>query len=173
MAESNQANETYDEQEPIKSIGSMMGEIVWLMTQSPVHKHLSLADLEWALMPAIILGQYKIYREGKKPMAAALWGYLDEKAEERLKAAGRLAPQDWGNNAQLSEEDGLVRQDGGTLWLIELITPFHNDTNKHREQIVLDLTKTALKGQKFKMMHINPATGKREELNIGSEVVKK
>ena len=49
-----------------RTIGSMMGEIVWLMSQSQTHKFLSLADLEWLLMPPIILGQYKLFKDKNK-----------------------------------------------------------------------------------------------------------
>lgn len=151
-----------------KTIASMMGEIVWLMSQSEVHKHLSLADLEWLLMPPIILGQYKLFRDkNQKPMGAALWGYLDESAEKKLKTIGKLAPQDWGNNAALNEEKGLVQNQDGTLWLVELIAPFHTEENKHREQVLADLLATTQKGKQLKMMHVNPKTGKRESVTVG------
>lgn len=153
-----------------RTIGSMMGEIVWLMSQSPTHKFLPLSDLEWLLMPPIILGQYKIFRDpDKKPVGAALWGYLNEDAEKRLKAAGKLAPQDWGNNAKLDQKRGLVASEGGTLWLVELITPFHSKENKHREQVLTDLMNTAFKGKQVKMIHINPETRQREEITITSK----
>lgn len=148
-----------------RTVGSMMGEIVWLMSQSPAHRFLSLADLEWLLMPPIVLGQYKLFRDpNKKPAGAALWGYLSEAAEQRLKAAGRLAPQDWGNNAQLDPERGLIRKEGGILWLVELIAPFHNEQNQQRQQMLADLMQTAFKGQEVKMMHLNTKTNQREEL---------
>lgn len=150
-----------------KTIGSMMGEIVWLMSQSPAHKHLSLGDLEWMLMPAIILGQYKLFREGNTPVGAVLWGYLNEDAEIRLKAAGRLAPQDWGNNAQMDPEKGLIPQPGGNLWLVEMIAPAHTEQNKHREQMLADLMQGVFKGKKFKTIRINPETGAKEEITLG------
>ncbi len=150
-----------------KTMGSMIGEVVWLMSQSPAHKHLSLGDLEWMLMPPVILGQYKLFREDDKPVGAALWGYLSDEAATRLKAAGRLAPQDWGNNALVDPEKGLIPQEGGTLWLVELITPFHNEANKHREQMIADLMQSAFKGKKFKTMRIHPETGVREEITLG------
>jgi cytolysin-activating lysine-acyltransferase len=152
-----------------KTLGSMIGEIVWLMSQSPIHKYLSLVDLEWALMPPVILNQYKLFRDGKKPVGAALWGYLSAEAEEKLKTVGRLAPQDWGNNARLDADEGLVPTPGGTLWLVELIAPFHNEANKHREQMLADLVQTILKGKPFRMMHVSPESGHREELIIGKE----
>lgn len=154
-----------------KTIGSMMGEIVWLMSQSSVHKHLSLADLEWILMPPIILEQYKLFRDAEqKPVGAALWGYLNDEAEQKLKTVGRIAPQDWGNNARMDQHKGLVRTEGGILWLVELITPFHNEANKQREQMLADLMGTAFKDKKFKLMHVNPKTGMREELVLGSDI---
>jgi cytolysin-activating lysine-acyltransferase len=145
----------------------MIGEIVWLMTQSQGHKHLALSDLEWLLMPPVILEQYKIFREEDRPVGAALWGYLTEEASVRLQAAGRLAPQDWGNNAIMDADKGLVAQEGGTLWLVELIAPFHTDTNKHREQILADLMQTAFKGEKFNTIRIHPQTGIKEVITLG------
>lgn len=153
----------------VRTLGSMIGEIVWLMSQSPTHKHLSLADLEWALMPPIVLNQYKLFRDGKRPVGAALWAYLSPEAEQRLKVAGRLAPNDWGNNAQFDQSQGLVSTPGGTLWLIELVAPFHNETNRQREQMLTDLMSSAFKGKLFKLMHINPETGRREELSLGQK----
>ena len=164
-----------------KTWGSMIGEIVLLMSQTPGHKQLQLQDLEWLLMPAIILGQYKLFRDSSpqgqppevapacsgRPVGAALWGYLDEAAEKRLKTVGKLQPQDWGNNAKLDQAKGLVRQPGGTLWLIEVIAPFHTDENKQRDQMLGDLMQTAFKGQLFKLMHVNPESKKREELVLG------
>ncbi len=160
--------ESIDEDVGSRTIGSMMGEVVWLMTQSQAHKFLSLADLEWLLMPPIILGQYKLFRDAnKKPMGAALWGYLNEEAEQKLKTVGRLAPQDWGNKANLDQQKGLIANEGGTLWLVELVAPFHSDKNKHREQMLADLMGTALKNKPLKMMHVNPETGQREEITLG------
>ena len=147
-----------------RTLGSMMGEIVWLMSQSAAHKHLALADLEWLLMPPIVLNQYKLFRDGSQPTGAALWAYLSDEAEQRLKTNGRLSPTDWGNNARMDPQRGLVPTEGGTLWLVELIAPFHHATNQHREQMLADLIQTAFKDKQFKLMHINPETGVREEI---------
>jgi cytolysin-activating lysine-acyltransferase len=38
-----------------KTVAQVLGEITWLMTQSPRHKALALGDLEWLVMPAILL----------------------------------------------------------------------------------------------------------------------
>ena len=149
-----------------KSIATVMGEIVWLLTQSPAHRYLTLGDLEWMLMPPVLLGQYKIFRNEDQVVGAALWAYLNEEAEERLKATGRLAPQDWGNGAAVSMEEGIVPKQGGNLWLIELISPFESDRNNVREQILADLMLSNLKGRKIHFFRLNPEVGAKEEVVI-------
>src|SRR5262245_16311859 len=42
---------------PGKTAAQVLGEIVWLMVQSPRHKSLALSSLEWFVMPAIQLKQ--------------------------------------------------------------------------------------------------------------------
>lgn len=39
------------------TLGNIIGEIVWLITQSPVHRKLQLSDLEWLVYPPVILNQ--------------------------------------------------------------------------------------------------------------------
>ena len=126
-------------QDATKTIGSYIGEFVWLLGQSPAHKRLSISDLEWLLYPPIILDQYKIYRDdNKKPVAFALWGYLSQDAEKRLIEDGKLEPQDWGNDAVLDQVKGLIRNEGGQMWLVDILAPFHTAENQHRDQVVLD-----------------------------------
>ncbi len=150
-----------------KTFSTIMGEIVWLLTQSPSHKHLALSDLEWMIMPPVLLNQFKIYHNKEQPVGVALWGYLSPEAEQRLSAVSRIAPEDWGNGATLDQEAGLVAKEGGTLWLIEVISPFNDEKNNHQQQILADLMQTTLKGQKFKIMRINPGSGVNEEVTLG------
>ena len=169
-----QSSSTPDKQQTktMKTVSSTMGEIVWLMSQSSIHRYLSLADLEWLLMPPILLRQYKLYRdEGQKPIAAALWAYLSEESEKKFLSVGRLSPQDWGNNASVNPEKGIMPNAGGTLWLVELITPFHNETNNHREQIVNDLVNSTLTGQELKILQLNPETGVKEVKVLGKQIL--
>ena len=161
-------SQTIAQSAPSKTLGSMIAEFVWLMTQSPVHRELALKDLEWLLMPPVVLGQYKIFKNDTgTPIGAALWAYLSPEAEATFKAKGKLQPEDWGNDAKVDQAKGLIRQEGGTLWLIELIAPFHNQDNKHRELMIQDLLTTALKGEKLKVVHINPKKNKKEGIEIG------
>src|SRR6266481_635094 len=51
-----------------KTVSQVLGEITWLMTQSPRHKALALGDLEWLVMPGILLKQFRIFYKGEQPV---------------------------------------------------------------------------------------------------------
>jgi cytolysin-activating lysine-acyltransferase len=51
----------------------MLGEMTWLLSQSPLHNVLQLKDLEWLVMPALIHEQFYLFRDGDKPVGLALW----------------------------------------------------------------------------------------------------
>jgi hypothetical protein len=57
-----------------KTVAQVLGEITWLMTQSPRHKAVPLGDLEWLVMPALLLRQFRIFscRESRKSAVAAV-----------------------------------------------------------------------------------------------------
>lgn len=149
-----------------KTVATVMGEIVWLLTQSPAHRYLSLGDLEWMLMPPVLLGQYKIFRNEDQVVGVALWAYLNEEAEQRLKATGRLAPQDWGNGASINMQDGIVPNEGGNLWLIELLAPFNNTENNHQQQMLADLKLKNFMKDKVKMFSADLVTGQRTIIEV-------
>lgn len=89
----------------------VLGDVVWLMTHSPNHKHLFIADLEWLVMPPVMLRQFRLVRGKDKPQAFVTWANLNEEAEQRMMAGHtRLRPSDW--NA------------GDRAWIIDLIAPF-------------------------------------------------
>lgn len=93
--------------------GEVLGEVVWLMTQSAAHKHLFLADLEWLVMPPITHRQFRLFREADKPLAFACWALVNEETERRLLTGQqRLRPDEW--------------QSGDRAWIIAVIAPFGN-----------------------------------------------
>src|SRR5256885_12617066 len=48
------------------------------MTQSPRHKAVPLGDLEWLVMPALLLRQFRIFCQGEQPVGVALWALADD-----------------------------------------------------------------------------------------------
>lgn len=89
----------------------VLGDVVWLMTHSANHKHLFIADLEWLVMPPVMLRQFRLVRGKDKPQAFVTWALLNEEAEQRLVAGHtRLKPSDWNS--------------GDRAWIVDLIAPF-------------------------------------------------
>lgn len=150
-----------------KTLATVIGEIVWLFSQSPSHRHLSIGDLEWAVMPPVLLDQYKIFKSEGQVVGVALWANLSEEAEKKLMATSRLAPQDWGNNATISMEDGITPNEGGNLWLIEVLAPFDSKENNHQQQMLADLMMNELKGERIRTVQIDRVTNKKSVLLLG------
>jgi cytolysin-activating lysine-acyltransferase len=111
------------------TLAGALGEAVHLLTQSPAHKHLFLTDLDWAVIPALMLGQFRLFRSGGRVVGLALWASVSDEVDDRLKAGvSRLAPLDW--------------KSGETLWLIDLVAPFGG-----AERMLKDLAEGALAGK--------------------------
>ncbi len=93
------------------------GQIVSVLMRSPAHKHLSLADLEWAVAPAVVTGQFSLAEAQSKtngivaPVAVVMWGLLSDDIDQRFTAAPdapvRLSLPEW--------------RSGKNLWIMEAI----------------------------------------------------
>ncbi|MCC6775907.1 MAG: toxin-activating lysine-acyltransferase [Hyphomicrobiales bacterium] len=94
-----------------RKVSEVLGEIVWLMSQSALHKQFFISDLEWLVMTPVLLQQFRLFYDDTKPIGVAFWATVSAEVEERL-AAGttRLRPQDW--------------KSGDRLWVVEVIAPF-------------------------------------------------
>ena len=96
---------------PSKTVAQVLGEIAWLMTQSPRHKAAPLGDLEWLVMPAILLRQFRIFYKGEQPVGVALWALADELVARRIDAGDkRLAAVEW--------------KSGSNMRIIDIVAPF-------------------------------------------------
>lgn len=128
-----------------KTISQMLGEIVWLMSQSPTYKQLFIGDLEWFAMPPILSEQFRVFYGPNSPAAVAFWAFVSEETEQRLEAGGhKLRADEWRN--------------GDRPWLVELVAPFGAE-----EEILRDLSTSAFEGKPFKFHGLS---------NQGQRVVK-
>ena len=94
-----------------KTVAAVLGEIVWLMTQSAEFRQYLVADLEWLAMPPILLRQFRLFYHEGRPAAAVLYARVSEEVGCRLDAgAPTLRPQDW--------------QSGEKLRVVKTIAPF-------------------------------------------------
>jgi cytolysin-activating lysine-acyltransferase len=142
------------------TVSQILGEITWLITQSARHGRFPAAELSWLVLPPIAARQFFLFREGERPIGAALWGFPPPEAEARLSNAlpsptNRLAPEEWTG--------------GGPLWLVDLIAPFATADNRHIELMLGDLMTGPFKGKEFRMLRIDPATGAGSAAVVGAD----
>jgi cytolysin-activating lysine-acyltransferase len=92
-------------------------QLVSVLMRSPLHKHFSIADLEWLVLPPLLAGQCRVV-EAKAhangpgvPVAIALWASVssdvDKRLSENLNAPMRLRPDEW--------------KSGEVLWLVDAV----------------------------------------------------
>jgi cytolysin-activating lysine-acyltransferase len=132
------------------TVSHVFGELTWLVTQSARHAAFRASDLAWLLMPPIMARQFHIFRDGARPVGAALWAYPPQAA------AGRLAQATLSPHNPLAAEEWTGGQD---LWLVELVAPFATGENRQIELMLADLMTGPFKGKPFRMLRIDPVTG--------------
>jgi cytolysin-activating lysine-acyltransferase len=165
-----------------KTVAEALGQIVWLLSQSPTHRELKIKDIEWSLMPPILHEQFRIFRFGplpglenvdpqtfkaaglgldkagleQLPLGLAIWAKLSEAAEAKLETGERLTHEEW--------------RSGDRVWLVELISPFANKENKLSETMLLDLMQGPFKHTAFNLHRTDPATGRRDKIRVANHL---
>jgi cytolysin-activating lysine-acyltransferase len=163
-----------------RTVAEAVGQIVWLLSQSTVHRELKIKALEWSFMPAVVSEQFRIFRFGPTPglsdadpasfaqfgltregletlpLGVAIWANLSQAAEAKLEAGEHLAAEDW--------------KSGDRTWLVELVSPFATPENKLSQIMLLDLLNGPFKDRIIHLHRTDPQTGKREKVTLGGEV---
>ena len=90
-----------------KLFAASIGDVVLVFSRSPAHKHYSLADTEWMVLPPIAAGQFHVVDAMDKrhgfcaPVAVVTWALVSEEVDQLLsQQAGRLRrlrPDEWKN----------------------------------------------------------------------------
>ena len=142
------------------TVSHMLGEMTWLLTQSFLHKSLPIEAIEWLVMPALVHEQFYVFRDGERPVGLALWARCNPQAEAKVEK-GMLEPEN-----RLTLEDW---RSGDSIWLVDLVAPFANNENKHREIMIADLIAGPLSGTAFKFHQTNPATGERTVQSVDAD----
>jgi cytolysin-activating lysine-acyltransferase len=121
-----------------KKTSEVLGEIVWLMSQSPLHKQLSISDTEWLVMTPMLLQQFRLFYDKQKPVGVIFWASVNEEVEARLAAGtNRMRPQDW--------------KSGDRLWVVEAIAPFGGAA-----EMVKDLKAKVFPTREIKALAVGP-----------------
>ena len=143
------------------TVSHLLGEMTWLLTQSPLHNVFAIGDLEWLVMPALIHQQFYLFRDGDRPIGLATWAKCSAHAAAKLER-GMVEPE---NRLTLEEWNG-----GQQIWLVDLIAPFATADNNHREIMLADLISKPLKGRQFRFHHTDAATGARTVRVVDADV---
>jgi cytolysin-activating lysine-acyltransferase len=159
-----------------RTVAEALGQIVWVLSQSPLHRELKLKVLETTFMPAVVHEQFRVFRFGplpgldtvdpaqfqkfgltkdgleQMPLGVAIWAHLNEAAEAKLERGEPLTPDEW--------------RSGDRTWLLELISPFATEENKLSQAMLIDLMNGPFKGKPFNLHRTDPATGRRERVRV-------
>ena len=126
-----------------KKMSEVLGEVVWLMSQSPAHKQYFISDLEWFVMTPVLLQQFRLYYAKDRPLGCLFWARVSDEVEATLKAGTtKVRPQDW--------------KCGPKLWVIEVVAPFGG-----AEEMVKDLKAKVFPDEEVHYLALD-AGGKRE-----------
>ena len=133
-------------QNATRTMAGVLGEIVWLMSQSPMHKQFFISDIEWFAMTPALLRQFRLFYDKEKPVGVLFWALVNDEVEERLSTGGgRLRPKDW--------------KCGDNLWVVELVAPF-GPVGAGRvslpEAMVADFKEKVFPANEIKMLVRNP-----------------
>jgi hemolysin-activating ACP:hemolysin acyltransferase len=103
----------------------LLGQVTWLLSLSPQHRYMFLADFEWRIRPAIVLRQCRLFHSKGRVVAFVSWAYVSDEVAGRLQLMpGRLAPQEWrgGNKFMLVD---VVAPFGGAEQLVQAVIKQH------------------------------------------------
>ncbi|MES2985201.1 MAG: toxin-activating lysine-acyltransferase [Pseudomonadota bacterium] len=143
------------------TVAHVLGEITWLLTQTPAFKDMPLSSLEATVMPAILLQQFRIFYEKAQPVAFATWATVSDAVDQSL--TGKAAN---GETATLALAEW---KSGPNRWLMELVSPFATEQNKLKDILLTQISQTIFGGQPFKACLLDPTTKTKNlaHMNIG------
>lgn len=124
----------------------IMGPALWLYARDPLKKFMFMADIDWALLPPVILDQCRLYTKDGIPFAFFTWALVNDAVDQRLRSGTpRIAPHEW--------------QSGQHLWLIDVVTPFGKT-----EEMIDELRSAQFPNLKISALLPDPQQGNQAKL---------
>ena len=120
----------------------MLGSIVCLMQNSPLHRRYSIAQLEECFIPSLLHNQFRYYEIDGVPVGFVNWAWLNDETEKKyVTGKYELALDEWVG--------------GDSLWFPEFVAPYG-----HARKMVADLrTNVHEKGTPAKALRVSPDGG--------------
>ena len=98
----------------------MLGPVMWLYARDPIKKFTFVGDMDWRLLPPLVLEQFKVFNKHDIPWAYFSWATVSNDVNHRLlSAVPTIAPHEW--------------RSGTHTWLIDVVTPFGDDPSLIQE----------------------------------------
>ena len=129
------------------SLDEVLGQIVRVLSVSPQHSKMSLADLRLRVVPPLRLGYCRVLRgDDGHPLAYAAWARVSNAVHARLesspeKAHAELKPEEWNS--------------GPHPWLIDQSPP-----PQAIPQVLAELQTNVFKGEKVRTLLKSPTVGR-------------
>ncbi|WP_294770270.1 toxin-activating lysine-acyltransferase [uncultured Rhodoferax sp.] len=127
---------------------TMLGEVVWLMAHSKLHKGWPMASIFQWVVPALMHKQCRLYRRDGRPVAYVAWARMSKEVEEAYVLNPRsLNPKDW-----TSGERG---------WIVDWIAPFGDSP-----LVMKDLREGLFKDEVGRALRVKPGSDEMQIIYI-------
>ena len=119
----------------------ILGPAMWLYTHDPLKKFMFIGDIDWAVLPPVVLDQCRLYTRNGLPYAFVTWASVSDDIDARLRSSQpKVAPHEW--------------KTGDNLWIIDAIAPFGQ-----LEETLQELRETMFPGKKVCALLPDPMRG--------------
>lgn len=135
----NEATAALDQAKDALAKLPILGPALWLYARDPIKKYMFLGDIDWAVLPPIVLDQCRLYTKSGLPYAFITWAFLNEALATRLRLAqSKIAPHEW--------------KSGEEVWIVDAVAPFGQ-----LEETLKDLRENTFSGRKVSALMPDPA----------------
>lgn len=92
----------------------LLGPALWLYGRDPFKRFTFVADIDWRLLPPLVMDQCRLYDRDGIPWAFFTWAMVTDEVDQRLRSSHpTLAPHEW--------------HGGNHPWLIDMVMPFGDE----------------------------------------------
>lgn len=127
---------------------AVLGEVVWLMAHSKLHRDWPMASIFQWVLPALVHKQCRLYRRDGRPIAYVAWARMTKETEEAYVLNPRsLNPEGW------------VGGDRG--WLVDWIAPFGDSAF-----VMKDLREGLFKDEVGRALRVKPGSDEMQIIYI-------
>ncbi|HCA27095.1 MAG TPA: toxin-activating lysine-acyltransferase, partial [Betaproteobacteria bacterium] len=119
----------------------ILGPALWLFARDAHRKFTFLADMDWRVLPPVVLDQCRLYTKNGIPFAFFTWAAVSDAIDARLRGGHpHIAPHEW--------------KSGEHFWLIDIAAPFGQT-----DEMLNELLQNVLPGQTVNALLPDPQQG--------------